>query len=39
MVCEWSVYEDLEEDDHGLIDDFDPANLLGYTEENMKNSL
>ena len=39
MVCERSVYEVLEEGGHGLIDDFDPANLLGYTEESMKNSV
>jgi hypothetical protein len=37
VICEWSVYEDLEEDGHGLIDGFIPPNLPGYTEENMKN--
>jgi len=39
VICKWSVYEDLEESGHGLIDGFDPANLPGYTEENMKNSV
>jgi len=29
VVCEWTVCEDLGENGHGLIDDFDPANLHG----------
>jgi hypothetical protein len=31
------VYEDLEGDDHGLIDGSDPENLSGYTEGSTKN--